>query len=168
MPHADALPYHWDALMSRQACTRTLDSQSSHTVHRNSDWHKTARQGVLASERIHRCLRAAQRELCKVFPAWDVAAAIAAGHPRGPAKQAMLIAPSVHAGAGECTKNVPFMVGSKSAIGMCRLACKACIPCAAGDTACSKKMRLDQGYMQDVDAEITSIFGPADTVAQTL
>lgn len=50
------------------------------------------------------------------------------------------------ASAGECTKNVGYMVGDASTFGACRKACDVCEPCAPGDKPCRAKNRLRAGF----------------------
>ncbi len=51
--------------------------------------------------------------------------------------------------AGECENNKHFMVGGEThPVGKCRVACKACAPCAKGDWGCINKARAALGYLE--------------------
>lgn len=54
--------------------------------------------------------------------------------------------------AGECTKNLGFMVGDTSTFGACRRACGACEACPPGDKACGARNRKKAGFpaVQDI------------------
>lgn len=62
------------------------------------------------------------------------------------------------ASRGECEKNPGFMLGGSSGQGMCRLACKDCVPCAAGDTQCISKNREKGGYISLLEDEFKGLY----------
>jgi len=61
------------------------------------------------------------------------------------------------AGAGECTNNPGYMLGSNSGRGACRLACGECQPCDEGDAECIHKNREAAGYMSFDEAEFKGL-----------
>lgn len=58
------------------------------------------------------------------------------------------------AAAGECTKNPGFMIGSATAPGACRRACKACLTCDPSDPSCYNANRANAGYLVFNETEL--------------
>lgn len=56
--------------------------------------------------------------------------------------------------AGECQKNAGYMLGGNVGQGMCRLACKDCIPCKPNDRKCIVANREKGGYLNFDEAEL--------------
>ncbi|GIL49191.1 hypothetical protein Vafri_5341 [Volvox africanus] len=59
--------------------------------------------------------------------------------------------------AGECKNNPGYMLGSNSGIGNCRLACKDCVECQAGDGECYKHNRQSGGYLVFNEEELKGL-----------
>ena len=64
----------------------------------------------------------------------------------------------LHADAGECDNNAPYMRGSNGSAGQCRKACGVCTPCKVGDAKCEEEARAAQGFLPNLSGELAELF----------